>query len=87
MPSDAKCLQNKPILIRGLEIYHRAYYELSTERQIGVNGYGLIPWGSIVKWSNHNGMNDYNSIEKVIKFVRALEFEERRYTERNSNNG
>jgi hypothetical protein len=34
---------------------------------------GSIPWSSIVQWSQFNGITDPNTIDKTIRYIRAME--------------
>ena len=67
-----KALENRPVLLPGLELYFQAYNELSFDRPVGMS-VGFIPWSSIVKWCEINGVYDIDDVSTCIRYIRALE--------------
>lgn len=67
-----KALENRPDLLPGLWMYIRAFMDLQSDRQIGMDA-GPIPWTSIVNWCHLNGMYDINDIETTVRYIRAME--------------
>lgn len=35
--------------------------------------FGPIPWSSVVKWAEINGLNDLHEITKLNRYIRAME--------------
>lgn len=50
-------IANKPTLLPGLEIYHKAFHRLSTCRSMGF-GMGPVPWTAIEAYSTAMGFDD-----------------------------
>lgn len=48
-------IANAPELDLGLSVYYYAFAELSTDRPLGWNGEGRIPWSSIRAWADDYG--------------------------------
>lgn len=67
-----KALENRPVLLPGLDFYFQAYAELSHDRPVGF-GVGSIPWSSIINWCKLHEIHDINEIDACIKHIRALE--------------
>ncbi len=67
-----KCLQDRPVLLPGLDVYFKAYQDLSFDRNIGMT-VGPIPWSSIIKWCEVHGVYDINEIDTCVRYLRALE--------------
>jgi len=65
-----------------LDLFFTAYFELQSERQIGM-AVGKIPWYSIIKWAQFHGFENPNLIDKLIRFIRALERTESEYADKN----
>jgi len=76
LPEDAPALQKRPVLLSGLLYYYQAYQELLTERQVGNFGCMPISWSSIIKWAKYNGINESEKVDRLTKFIRALEASE-----------
>lgn len=68
-------------MLPGLEIYWAAYFELQSDRPIGM-GLGPIPWSSIVKWAEINGLTDLHDITVLTGFIRAMEAADREFEEK-----
>lgn len=73
-------LLDEPELHPGLGIYSKAFWELSTERQIGM-GLGPIPHSAIVKYAHNYKMTDEQEgdLEYLIRKMDS------RYLELNEN--
>lgn len=72
-----KALENRPLLLSGLDLYFEAYNELSYDRPAGFDGVaGPIPWSSIIKWCELRGISDINDIGTCIRYIRAMEQKE-----------
>lgn len=65
-------IANPPILLDGLEIYLRAFFDLCSERQ---SGFGLspIPRSAILAWGRQYASDDPELIEDLLFHVRALD--------------
>lgn len=61
-------LKPKPKVNLGLSIYLEAFFELDTERQIGMS-IGRIPWHCIVQYGHYYEMN----VEELLFFVRKMD--------------
>lgn len=63
--------KNKPVLRSGLELYWKAFQDLSSDRDIGM-GVGPIPWSAIHSWGarNHIWGDDF---ERLVMMVRGLD--------------
>lgn len=70
--------KNKPKLGVGLEMYWRAFTELSGDRQVGM-GEGPIPYASIHHWGVRNQIygDDFDRLVAVIRGVDASYMEAR----------
>lgn len=75
MGANVKLLNEAPELGRGLHFYLEAYYELLTERQIGM-AVGFIPWSSILRYAQYLEL-DENEFEVFQSHIRALECADR----------
>lgn len=51
-------VMNAPQLLPGLEMYLRAFFDLSTDRQIGFSGLGPVPYSSIAGYAESFGLDD-----------------------------
>lgn len=67
-----KALENRPILLPGLDVYLTAYQDLLYDRSLGMT-VGPIPWSSLISWCHLHGLNDINDIETFKRYIRALE--------------
>ena len=64
-------IANKPILRSGLEVYWRAFWECSTDRDIGM-AEGPIPWTAINDWGKRYGFED-ESFERLILILKMMD--------------
>jgi len=76
-----KALENRPVLLPGLDVFLKAYDDLTYDRPVGF-GVGSIPWSSIIKWCQLNGMHDINDMDSCIRYIRKLEQVDHEITER-----
>ena len=60
---------DEPPLNFGDEIYIKAFWELSTCRQIGMSE-GPIPWIGIVEYCKHKGIYE---VDDFVEIIRALD--------------
>lgn len=67
-----KALEEKPVLLPGLDFYMQAYTELLPERSIGM-AVGLIPWRSIKEYADHHGVICKNEFDRLLRYIRAIE--------------
>jgi hypothetical protein len=67
-------IANKPELVLGLEMYWRAFWELSTDRAIGM-AEGPIPWSSMNRYAIRYGLHD----EDYDRFVLIIKGMDREY--------
>lgn len=58
----------KPKVSLGLSIYLEAFFELDTERYVGMS-IGRIQWSSIVRYAEYYGMN----VDETIYFIRKMD--------------
>lgn len=70
--ANTPALNNRPILLTGLDFYFKAFNDLSYDRPIGMVA-GPIPWSSIIKWCQLNHIHDINEIDTFIRYIRAME--------------
>jgi len=63
-------IANKPQLIGGLELYWKAFVELSSDRAISM-AEGPIPWSSMNSWALRHGIygNDFDRFVAVVRGV------------------
>jgi hypothetical protein len=64
-------IENRPILLPGLDFYFTAYRELRYDRPIGMT-LGPIPWSSVVRWGELHGL-DVDEIGDLEYCIRAME--------------
>lgn len=62
-----KWIEEKPELLPGLEFYWKAFWELSTCRQV-TTAEGPIPWDAMYFWAEKHDIND----EEFDRFVTVL---------------
>lgn len=72
------CLENRPVLLDGLDFYYNTYKELKTDRSVGFSS-GQIPWSSIIKWCNEYEIHDITDKETVVRYIRAMEHAENNF--------
>lgn len=64
----------------GVDIYWTAYHELQSDRHQGM-ALGPIPWSSIVRWAELNGLGDVHDISVLTRYIRAMESADREIDE------
>lgn len=64
-------IKNKPLLITGLEIYWKAFVDLSTDREINM-AEGPIRWESIDRWALRHGIWG-DDFERLLTIIRGLD--------------
>ena len=64
-------LANEPVLLDGLELWYRAFNQLSTCRQVGM-GMGPIPWTAIHLYAEINEFVGTQR-EDLFQFIAALD--------------
>lgn len=80
-------IDNRPILLPGLDFYFTAYNELRYDRPIGM-ALGPIPWSSVVKWGEIHGIHDPDDLAVLETHIRAMESVMAKFeAERNSGKG
>lgn len=62
---------NKPILSYGLDFFWRAFWELSTDRDIGMSE-GPIPWSSMDRWALRHEI-DGDEFNRFVLIMRAMD--------------
>jgi len=63
--------KNKPELKSGLELYWKAFQDLSSDRDIGM-GIGPIPWSSIHAWGSRNHIWG-DDFERLVMMIHGLD--------------
>lgn len=64
-------IRDKPKILVGLELYWKAFSDLSSDREIGM-GIGPVPWRAIHEWGlRHNIVGD--DFERLVLMVRGLD--------------
>jgi len=63
--------KNKPVIRVGLELYWKAFQDLSTDRDIGM-GIGPIPWSAIHAWGSRNRIYG-DDFERLLMMIRGLD--------------
>lgn len=66
-------LRDAPTLNVGLELYWDAFGALTTCRSIGSGAMGPIPWTAIMQYCGHMEINDFDQIERMIDYLRAMD--------------
>ncbi len=64
-------IKNKPKILVGLEIYWKAFSDLSSDRDVGM-GIGPIPWRAIHEWGLRNNIRG-DDFERLVLMVRGLD--------------
>jgi len=64
-------IRDAPELMPGLQLYTRAFRELSTCRQIGM-GIGPIPWTAVNDWINQNDLTQ-DQAETLRHHIQAMD--------------
>lgn len=65
------CVLNKPKLHIGLSIYLDAFFDLDSERSIGMVQ-GRIPWSKIVMYAQYNSFDEEQS-DNLIYFIKKMD--------------
>lgn len=66
-------LLNEPMLHEGLDIYYSAFWELNTDRQVGM-GLGPIPYSSIRNYCKDRGLGGDQS-DNMMRLLRKMDSE------------
>lgn len=84
MPLPEK-IRDKPRLRVGLEFYWRAFWELSTDRDIGM-AEGPIPWTAIHWWAARHDIRgeEFDRLVLLIKAMDVVYIEERSKSQKKS---
>lgn len=64
-------IQNAPELWPGLEIWHTAFWELCSERDVGW-GLGPIPGSEVRSWGREYGL-DAEQLDDLQFYIRAMD--------------
>jgi hypothetical protein len=64
-------LLDEPDLLQGLDLYYNAFWELSSDRQVGMSA-GPIPYSSIVTYCREWGLDEELS-SNMLKLVRKMD--------------
>lgn len=64
-------IANKPELTSGLELYWKAFVELSSDRQISM-AEGPIPWSSMNMWAHRHGIFG-DDFDRFVAVLRSLD--------------
>jgi hypothetical protein len=64
-------IANKPTIKIGLDLYWKAFQDLSSDRDIGM-GVGPIPWSSIHEWGRRNHIYG-DDFERLVQVIRGLD--------------
>ena len=75
-------LDKRPELLPGLEFYFQCYRDLDCDRGISMAGLGPIPWSSIIKWCQVYRINAVSGIQRMVRYVRAMESAEFSFREK-----
>lgn len=67
-------IANAPTLDECDEFYHIAFWELNTERQLGMGGVGPIPRSKIVQYANDYNFS-YKDREDLVYVIRHVDTE------------
>lgn len=64
-------IANRPQLIPGLELYWRAYADMTSDREVGM-GVGPIPWTAMHLWAvRHNIRGD--DFDRLVLVLRGMD--------------
>ncbi len=70
MPLPEK-IANKPTIGVGLDLYWRAFQDLSSDRDVGM-GVGPIPWSAMSAWGARNRIRG-DDFERLVLVLRGLD--------------
>lgn len=62
----------------GLDLVYEGFTQTSTDRQLGFNGEGDIPWSVIMEYADRKDIYDLDEREQFLRFIRAMD---RKYLE------
>ena len=65
--------QNIPELLPGEDFYMKAFFDLSTCREVG-NAIGPIPWNIIIEYAKHSGL-DRDTTSCFVQIIRQMDSE------------
>lgn len=80
MPS---AVENRPVLLPGLDFYFTAYKELRYDCPIGME-IGPIPWSSIQKWGEVHYIRSPDDLAILESHIRSLERADREFDTKQS---
>jgi hypothetical protein len=66
-------IKNRPKLRPGLDLYWRAFWEMSSDREIGM-GVGPIPWRTVNDWCLRNDIWG-EDFERLLTILRGMDGE------------
>jgi hypothetical protein len=71
-------IANKPRIDHGLEIYWKAFWECSRDRNVGM-GEGPLPWSSVHTWGNRFGFveEEFDRLVYILFKMDSAYMEER----------
>jgi hypothetical protein len=64
-------IANKPEIKPGLELYWKAFQDLSSDRDVGM-GVGPIPWTAMHNWAARNHIRG-DDFERLVMVLRGLD--------------
>lgn len=64
-------IANKPEIKTGLELYWKAFQDLSSDRDVGM-GVGPIPWSAMSTWGARNHIRG-DDFERLVLVLRGLD--------------
>lgn len=64
-------IKNKPEITTGLDLYWKAFQDLSSDRDIGM-GVGPIPWSAMHTWASRNHIRG-DDFERFVLVLRGLD--------------
>ena len=65
-------IKNKPRLRPGLEVYYMAFWECSTDRQLGM-AEGPIPWTAINAWAIRHGFVGAEEFDRLVRIIKMMD--------------
>ncbi len=66
-----EALEDKPELEQGLAFYWYAFWQLSTDRQLGMSE-GPIPWSAIDRWSQRHDI-DGDEFDRLVIMLKHMD--------------
>lgn len=64
-------IANKPILLTGLHIYYRAFWECSSDRTVGM-AEGPLPWTAINQWAIRYDFTG-DEFDRLVLLLKAMD--------------